>query len=328
MSTLKTFQEFRSEISIMEFAIANGYVLSKKDGLKWPVLKDSVSGEKIIIINPTSSANQGYFNPQNDKDKGTLIDFVKNRLGSIFAYESGSSEISKINKVLYSYLKLDAPEKRIGRVVINKVLNNRTLKEFAIPDEITSLQSSGYLLSRHLAPSVFNDEIFKGKIFNVKIGNYSNNVGFPYYDVTGEIIGYEIRNKGYKHVVDGSNRSAGVWHSNIPTITEQIVLTESPIDALSYCQLKGGKNTLFISFGGSVAEAQIATIAGIKSRINLGCNFRYVSAVDNDKAGERYTDKFKNYFKEDLVVLDKPASSDFNKDLEEHLKNKRNNNIK
>ena len=322
MSTLKTFQDFRDEISIVELAIANGYVLSKKDGLKWPVLKDSVSGERIIIINPTSSANQGYFNPQDDKDKGTLIDFVKNRLGSIFAYESGNSEISNVNKVLYSYLKLDAPEKRINQAIINKIKDNRIIKDFVIPDGITSLQAPEYLFSRHLAASVINDELFKGKIFNVKIGNYSNNIGFPYYDVAGAIIGYEIRNKDYKHVVDGSNRSAGVWHSNIPTITEQIVLTESPIDALSYYQLKGKKNTLFVSFGGSVADEQVATVAGIKSRINLSNNFDYVSAVDNDKAGDRYTDKFKNYFKEDVVV-DKPVNSDFNKDLEENLRNKR-----
>lgn len=320
MSTLKTFQDFRAEISIMELAIANGYVLSKKDGLKWPVLKDSVSGEKIIIINPTSSANQGYFNPQDDKDKGTLIDFVKNRLGSIFAYESGSSEISNINKVLYSYLKLDAPEKRINQATINKIKDNRIIKDFVIPDGITSLQAPEYLLSRHLAASVINDELFKGRIFNVKIGNYNNNIGFPYYDVAGAIIGYEIRNKDYKHVVDGSNRSAGVWHSNIPTVTEQIVLTESPIDALSYYQLNGKENTLFASFGGSVADDQIATISGIKNRIHLSSNFRYVSAVDNDKAGDRYTDKFKNYFKEDLVIVDKPVYSDFNKDLEEKQK--------
>lgn len=319
MSTLKTFQEFRSEISIMELAIANGYVLSKKDGLKWPVLKDSFSDEKIIIINPASSANQGYFNPQNDKDKGTLIDFVKNRLGSIFSYESGCSEISRVNKILYAYLKLDAPEKHMYQSVINEVKYNK-VKDFVIPYGVTSLQVCDYLLSRHLAASVINDILFKDKIFNVKMGNYSNNIGFPYFDVAGSIIGYEIRNRDYKHVVEGSNRSVGIWHSNIPTITEQIVLTESPIDALSYYQLKGKKNTLLVSFGGSIADEQIATIAGIKRKIKCSNNFHYVSAVDNDEAGDKYTDKFKSYFKDDQVVVDKPVYSDFNLDLEEKQK--------
>ena len=80
MNQLKSFQDFRNEISIIELAVSVGYKIRKKEGIKWPVLKDEISGDKIIIVNPQSTANQGYFNPHDAKDKGTLINFVKNRI--------------------------------------------------------------------------------------------------------------------------------------------------------------------------------------------------------------------------------------------------------
>ena len=58
MNTLKTFQNFRNEISIIELALSVGYKIRKKDGIKWPVLKDDISGDKIIIVNAQSTANR------------------------------------------------------------------------------------------------------------------------------------------------------------------------------------------------------------------------------------------------------------------------------
>ena len=126
MNQLKSFQDFRNEISIIELALSVGYKIRKKDGLKWPVLKDDISGDKIIIVNPKSTSNQGYFNPQDTKDKGTLINFIKNRLGSIFPYLNGKSEAGNINAVLYNYQNLPLPEKNLFKTDVNKLV-----KEYA-----------------------------------------------------------------------------------------------------------------------------------------------------------------------------------------------------
>jgi hypothetical protein len=313
MNSLKTFQDFRSQISIIELAISIGYKLSKRDGLKWPVLKDEVSGEKIIIVNPRSSSNQGYFNPNDPKDKGTLINFVKNRLGSIFPYESVKSEMSNVNAVLYNYQNLDIPEKSAYKSNVEKLIENHSSKEFTLPKGVTQLKNPEYLYSRGLKSHTLNDAAFKGTIFNVKIGEYDN-IGFPYYDVDGEIAGYEIRNKQYKHMVEGSKRSSSVWHSNIPDLLDFVLLTESPIDALSYHQLKGKKNTLYVAFAGAVGDDQIATLKALIKKANTNSDFKFISAVDNDKAGGRYTEKFKTAFSENLIV-DVPSLKDFNEDL-------------
>jgi hypothetical protein len=313
MNNLKTFQDFRSQISIVELAISIGYKLSKSDGLKWPVLKDDVSGEKIIIVNPRSSSNQGYFNPNDPKDKGTLVNFVKNRLGSIFPYESSKSEISNVNAVLYSYQNLDIPEKSAYRSNFKKLIENYSSKKFKLPEGITELKNPGYLYSRGLQSQTLNNTAFKGKILNVRIGEYDN-IGFPYYDAYDEIAGYEIRNNQYKHMVEGSKRSSCIWHSNISDKLDFVLLTESPIDAISYHQLKDMKNTLYVAFAGSVGDDQIATLKAIIKGKSSGSDFKYISAVDNDDAGRRYTEKFKIAFSEYLIV-DVPFLKDFNEDL-------------
>ncbi len=313
MNNLKTFQDFRLQISIIELAIANGYKLSKRDGLKWPVLKDEVSGEKIIIVNPQSSSNQGYFNPNDPKDKGTLINFIKNRLGSIFPYESSKSEMSNVNAVLYNYQNLDVPQKSIHKSNFEKLIENHSSKEFMLPEGISELKNIEYLHSRGLELQSLNNSAFKGRIYNVTIDKF-NNIGFPYYDAEDKIAGYEIRNKEYKHMVEGSKRSSCVWHSNIPNILDFVVLTESPIDAISYHQLKGKENTLYVAFAGAVGDVQLATLKAIIEQTNTSIDFKFISAVDNDDAGIRYTEKFKVAFSDNLIV-DVPLLKDFNEDL-------------
>jgi hypothetical protein len=115
-------------------------------------------------------------------------------------------------------------------------------------------------------------------------------------------------------MVEGSKRSSCVWHSNIPNILDGAVLTESPIDALSYHQLKGKENTLYVAFAGAVGDDQITTLKTIIKRANTSSDFKFISAVDNDDAGRRYTEKFKNAFSENLIV-DTPLLKDFNEDL-------------
>ena len=315
MNTLKTFQDFRNEISIIELALSVGYKIRKKDGIKWPVLKDDISGDKIIIVNARSIANQGYFNPQNGKDKGTLINFVRNRLGSVLPYQNGKSEAVNINAVLYNYQHLPLPEKSILQSHTKQVVEEYKLKEFHSPKGLTELKEPGYLLHRGIASNTIKDAAFEGKIFNVK-RNQFNNIGFPYFNASGEIVGFELRNKQFKHVIEGSDRSVGIWHSNIPKTLKLVILTESPIDALSYHQLKGKKNSLYISFGGSVAEGQLDTTKQVIAGANPGKALKVVSAVDNDEMGKLYTKKFKDLLPWHIVEH-YPISNDYNEDLQQ-----------
>jgi len=313
MNQFKSFQDFRNEISIIELALSVGYKLRKKDGIKWPVLKDEISGDKIIIVNPQSISNQGYFNPQDLKDKGTLINFVKNRLGSIFPYLNGKSEAGNINAVLYNYQCLPMPKKDLFKIDANNLVSEYSEKEFHIPDGLSELKDPTYLYFRGIQSQTINKTLFKGKIFNVKL-NEHNNIGFPYYNAFGDIVGFELRNKQFRHVIEGTDRSIGIWHSNLPQTLESVILTESPIDALSYHQLKGKINTLYVSFGGSVTFGQLETVKSIIASANVSPELKIISAVDNDEMGRIYTQKFKETFSENIVE-DFPGLKDYNEDL-------------
>lgn len=313
MNQLKSFRDFRNEISIIELALSVGYRIRKKDGLKWPVLKDEISGDKIIIVNPRSTSNQGYFNPQDAKDKGTLINFVKNRIGSIFPYHNDKSEVGNINEVLYNYQNLPLPERNLLKTDVSNLVQEYAEKEFFLPEGLTELKDSSYLQYRKIQSQTINDPLFKDKIFNVKVSDY-NNIGFPYFNPFGEIVGFEMRNKQFKHVIEGSDRSIGIWHSNIPKALEAAILTESPIDALSYHQIKGKKNSWYVSFGGSVTAGQLETVKNIIAHAKAIPGLKIISAVDNDEMGKIYTQKFKETFAGNIIE-NYPSLNDYNEDL-------------
>lgn len=313
MNPLKSFQDFRKEISIIELALSIGYKIRKNEGIKWPVLKDEVSGDKIIIVNPKSTSNQGYFNPYDAKDKGTLINFVKNRIGSIFPYQNGKSEVGNINAVLYNYQNLPLPEKNMFKADVIHLSEEYSEKEFFLPEGLTQLKDPFYLHYRGIQSQTIHDVLFKEKIFNIKVGDY-NNIGFPYFNHSGEIVGFEVRNKQFKHVIEGSDRSIGIWHSNIPETIEAAILTESPIDALSYHQLKGKKNSWYVSFGGSVTAGQLETVKSIIEQTKSIPGLKIISAVDNDEMGKIYTQKFKEAFAANIIE-DYPRLNDYNEDL-------------
>jgi hypothetical protein len=105
-----TYDELRSRISILDFAQAHGYTINLKKELRWPVLEHG-SWDKIIIINPRDSQNQGYFNPNQDRDKGTLIQFVTNRLGWLFQHDQSQSLACNFNQVLHQWLNMPFRER-------------------------------------------------------------------------------------------------------------------------------------------------------------------------------------------------------------------------
>lgn len=303
---MKSFQDFRSEISIIDLARSIGYHQDVSKGNKWPVLVNEYNGDKIIIVNPQSSSNQGYFNPNNDKDKGTLINFIKNRLGHDFTKEQLQSESSNINKILYDFQNLSLPEYSSYQQMeqIQSSFSTSGLQPLAEPD---------YLISRGITKDVLFSAAFNGRIFNSSTGGFAN-IAFPFYDIQEKVVGIELRNADYKKFVTGSLRGNSIWHSNIPPILNRIVIAESVIDALSYHQLKHSENTLYVSIGGALGIGQIECIKSLKN--NTSNTVQLISAVDNDKEGLKYNDKLVTTLEPDKLTIDKPISKDYNEDLQ------------
>jgi hypothetical protein len=303
MNNLISYKEFRQRISIIDLALANGYVHDKRKGRRWPVLKNSNIDDTVIIINPNDSSNQGYFNPKDEVDKGTIVEFIKNRLSSVFP-KPFQSDVKNINEVLYNSLKLEIPtSKELFPPCPRSQFNTYGLEP---------LNNLSWLETRGLSRDTVYAWEFSNRIFNQQVGKYINTC-FPYYDHKGAIIACESRNSGYKMQSPGGDRSKGIWYSNIPMTLRLVILTESPVDAFSYQQLKGGKESLYISFGGGIGKGQIETLKAIIAGLKKCPDFVILAGFDNDKQGEKYYNNIKEHFP--FVIRDCPILKDYNEDL-------------
>ncbi|KAA5541983.1 toprim domain-containing protein [Adhaeribacter rhizoryzae] len=306
----KSFEDFRNEISIIELATANGYHHEAKKGSRTPVFYNPQTKDRIIIINPHHPGNQGYWNPEDDTDKGSLINFVKRRLGTLFPQDNTRSENANVNAVLYGYLKLPEPAKQQNRQLVNpeRLQNIEAHKFLNDYYKIKPLHDKDFFRVRNISLDTLEKPEFTGRIFNVqyqdpqKPGLLYTNVAFPYHLANDtRIVGLEIRNTSYKAHAEGSDRSNGIWYSNMPEKLDRIVLVESALDALSYRELRLPDNTLFVSYGGNLSLNQIQTIKELKLKGNTNTNFQYVLANDNDKKGAYY----------DLMFLRDLAAEEF-----------------
>lgn len=301
---MKSFSDFIRETNLMEFAINHGYCHNKSKGNKWPVLVNENIGDTVIIGEAYNGSHQYYWNPLNDNDRGTIIQFVRNRLGILFANSSLKKQAENINAVLYNYLHLSVPEK-------NGYQNFRkNVKEVFDTELLHPLKIADYLINqRCIKLDTLQDEVFAGSIMQIVQHNFVN-IAFPYFDINENIVGAELCNNGFKAHAAGSDKSNGVWHSNILATTKNIVICESGIDALSYHQLKGTAENLYISVGGHLSQGQINTIVSVVKKIYAK---KIIGAFDNDDAGKKFNQmcskKIDNFF------MDMPIKKDFNEDV-------------
>lgn len=293
--------DFRHRISIEELALANGYTYNKAHTCRrYPVLDHKATGDRILILNPHQPGNQGYANVRDDFDKGTLVDFVRRRLSTIFNAFSkpGKSEFSAVNAVLYHHLSLPEPLKEeIARLYTS----NQTKGSIASQQvegvfrahllDLRPLHQYQYLEKRGISKDVLEHPLFAGTVLNLHKGSFTN-IAFPYYDTNGMLIGAEERNQNFKAHTQDSRRSSSAWHSNPPAIIRDVIVTESVIDALSHYQLFRPQHALYFSTGGNLSVEQVTYMTNY-AKGHAGSNpFQYQLGFDRDKEGSKLALRF------------------------------------
>ena len=108
---------------------------------------------------------------------------------------------------------------------------------------------------------------------------------FPHYDHTG-VCGLELKNADKGVFVRGSAK--GLWTSAINPNAQILVITESPIDGLSYFTLfpevqKSG--VVFASVSGGLRPHQVQLIIDLIKK--LPQLQKIILAVDHDQGGEK-----------------------------------------
>jgi len=256
-----TFKEYREKVPIMQAAEALGYVVDLSKGRRSLEYKHP-DGDTVIISNPRDPGRQTYFNRDGSTDRGSVIDFVAGRLNRF--NESYASEAEGINKVL---ARLSSEPQAYKPAFISPPA--KPFVESRYTPQPLSISKLHYL-TRERGLSRETVEKFLPFIRLVKVtakdpDKAYANIAFPLTKPGADaVIGYDLRNYGFRSVAAGSDRQNGMWIADFvgnPSRTKHLLFAESPIDAMSFYQLKRRELDLesaaFVSFGGGISKNQI-----------------------------------------------------------------------
>lgn len=313
-----SFQDYRNQVSIIELALHVGYEWQPKKGKTMPVLYHAGFNDHIVVKNPNDPANQVYFQTGSYTDRGTLINFVSNRLTSCFSQfnNPARSPAQNINDVLKSYLGI-IPErkqavKKLEDFIHQSFREVSTEKEFLLEHyKLSQLPARNYLTQeRYILADLLNSPQFADTVAMQRVyfadgkpvylsgselppnnERVIENIAFPYRPADGEAInGLELRTATFKNHAAGSDRGHGVWISNPnETPTQRLVVGESAIDLLSYRQLEISTglhpqaDSRYASIGGSLSLEHLTTLGKF-----MEPSTQLVFAFDNDDKGARY----------------------------------------
>jgi Protein of unknown function (DUF3991)/Toprim-like len=280
------FRTARGQVSIVQVAEYLGYTYNKAKGQNRPQYEHP-NGDKVIISNPNDNDRQVYFNRDGSNDKGSVIDFIKNRLFN-FKNISYQKDMDGVNQVLKQFTNepiYTAPPQYHAPKIEKPQFDS---SQFILTNT-PSVSQLEYLSKRGLSNETLT--VFQKHIALVKDkqNGTPTNIGFPYKNDRGKVTGFELRNQDFKGHARGTDKEASVWAANFAMRKEMVrsvFLFESAIDAMSFYQIYNKqyefKHSAFISFGGSVSPKQIDTVT--KSYLNA----RFFSGFDNDYNGNMY----------------------------------------
>ena len=187
---------------------------------------------------------------------------------------------------------------------------------FELPQRTEGKYSAtfAYLCGRGISSSMISALIKTDLLYQTTVSTKSVKdmpaVVFPIYNENGEAVGadscgtYNLEGFRYKHVYSGSDSSYG-WHfaNNVESVTADtpVFYCESPIDAMSLCQLKGYSG-IYVSMAG----CKDMTLRGMTEHYGG----RPILCVDADEAGAKFRERHT-----ELEVLIPSEGKDWNDEL-------------
>lgn len=296
---------FKQSIDLVDYATRrHGYDVKKASPRgQWHQLEKD--GEMLIVSR--KGDHQVYLNPGDDRDSGSIIDFVKTRenqtLGQVrqtLRQYLGEPEHASSGWQAAASPPPPAPAAYAPKpgepAEVETEAERRARLVAAVMGTHAALTDRSYLHHRHLSDETLDSPAFQGRVFTSQQGNFRN-TAFPLYNEHG-IATIEQRNDDYKHLLQLPK--TGVWVSHPTegpgTPVQRLVVSESPVDAMSYHQLhhhgaEGQPNTLYVATSGTVTERQVELIQKL---IDKQEPREVVLANDNDAAGRRFNINYLN----------------------------------
>ena len=298
------------------------------------VLVENEAGDKLLISRLYNTGRQQYVykNLYNDFDKGNILSFIKNRSEN-FSIPTAKKKIFNFEKNIENgfYKKTGLDIQLDGEDI--KTNTDSSLKDlqrkYQVLPDFTNLD---YLRSRGLSTEILTSYLCTNRIKNEYIyypKSYSDstppikyvNTVFPIYSSNGSktfLCGYVRKNDGLKVTAADSKQSIGVWASDYKRKEKvtHLVLSENPIDALSYCQMYldyKTQNPYLTASNGELTKSQIELYQEMVSRLRPET---IVLANDNNCKGQLFnakvlsalsldeTDYDKEFYQKNKLILD------------------------
>lgn len=303
------------------------YEIKKEKSSKRHITMTHQNGE-VIIITRKANGHYLYFNPFNEKDKGNIHHFCKNRNLSVksLIYEQ---ELPQTHIITPTELKEN--EVKAGAEFKN-------FKSINLKSKNTAIRGT-YLLNRGIKSEIYEH-------FNIKIDK-RNNICFPTYIYEKNLnakdlslCGYTAKlNQALTHDTQGNEYKKPIKalsfgkkgleilkHNATRSLKEiqHLIITETSIDSLSLLQLKNleSKKTLLCATSGSFSQNSQEAFLFLLN--NCSKDTKVLIGFDNDLQGQKLVKLTKRLLKD--ILLDSIIITPQKKDFNEELTNTQNNN--
>ncbi|HEX8326115.1 MAG TPA: toprim domain-containing protein [Hymenobacter sp.] len=292
-----TFQKIKEQVELPELLSHFGYNLKKGEHLgkgKWHVFE----GDDTLVVFKGRGGDWMYFNAQDDRDKGSVIDWMKNRVSSDriagIAQLPGRNLWQSVNDHFRAYLNL--PEAQRPRLDLPPIVETAPGEKFhsIYTQHCRPLEDTAYLEGRGITKSTIANPQFAGRILNQlytvqKEGMPARtyvNTAFPAYH-EGRVVGLELKGEGFKGQAPESQFTRSLWLSKLPEgrPAAVLVVSESALDTLSYAQLHPGESALYASTAGTLTQNKIYELKRLLNEEHIPA---IRAAFDNDTQGHHF----------------------------------------
>ena len=248
-----------------------GFTLKNNSTKRNPCL---TNGADTIIIKRQADQNYTFWSPTS-QGKGSVIDLVmwQENVSLKDACRIARERITGQIQDAKSFKHIE-PVKEFDREQVQQLIPVKSLK---------------YLENRGI------DNLYHGRFKETIFTDKRGNAVFPHKNTAGEIVGYAMKNNNFNSFSAGGKKT--IWKSNKFEKDNQLVITESAIDALSYGKLMNKRDpkqmfsTRFISTEGAFSPEVKELIKNEISAMSL--TTKVVAAFDNDDQGWKYATELK-----------------------------------
>lgn len=305
VSAAEKIRQAKFEINLVDYAERQGYQVNKQKSTATDViLQKNIGQENLDTIGVRYYPETGYkyWTAMDSSDRGSLLDFEKNKNHLDLSNAAGKREL---------YQKIDEflGNPSTHQVVKVKAMSRKAETEKRLTDRelnLLPLTDTRYLEGRGITEKTYRSPEFQYQVYNEKVvlsaGGYPSktytNTVFPIRNE--EILLAKIRRNDEELGYRGGQfnkiqekRENGIHTSNFPKQQlDKLFLIESPIDAMSYFELKYAEirsKNMQVAFISTVGNPSNSAYNTIQKFINASEPKQIISLMDNDRAGKVFT---------------------------------------